>query len=255
MKTYFWLSFFLIVVIAGCATAPKPKINKEEALQIRKLGEAFLAEKKYVPAWRELTRALELDPTDAHIYYDLGIFYYEKKKYSAAIDSYQKALELEPDFATARNNLGVVYMELREWDKAIETLSAITEDYLYVTPHFPHFLMGQAYYYKRDFPQALEHFEECLELQPDFFFAAHWLGKTHLEMGNPGKAVNALENAVELTPAAVFLLDLGRAYAQSGNFKKADESFGKSASLATDAELRKEALEQQRLLRQKTGGR
>ena len=246
----FWCFLCLILVLTGCATAPT-KEKKEEALRVRGLAEAFLAEKKYVPAYRELLKAQEMDPTDAHVYFDLGVFFYEKKKYLSSLENYQKALTLKPDFATARNNLGVVYMELKEWDKAIETLSPITEDYLYATPHFPHFLIGQAYYNKQDFSQAEEHFRESLELQPNFAYAHHWLGKTYLAVGKPEKAVVALEKALALTPGAVFLLDLGRAYAATGNLKKAEESLGQALCLATDEALKKEILEEQQLLKLK----
>lgn len=256
MKARFCLLLVLILVLTGCATtAANKQKQKDEAVRIRQLGEAFLAEKKYTPAYRELMRALDLDPANPHVHYDLGLFYYEKKKHTDAIKEYQKALALKPDFASARNNLGVVYMEQKEWDKAIETLSSITEDYLYATPHFPHFLIGQACFNKGDFQQAQEHFQESLELQPDFFFAAHWLGKTYLEMGNSDQAIRALEKAVNMTPAAVFLLDLGRAYVLAGDLKKAEEAFGQAASLATDPALKEEALRQQGLLRKKTGSR
>lgn len=252
MKAYFWISVVVLLTITGCAANNAKKHTQEEVLRIRSLAEAYLAEKKYVPAYRELIKARELDPNDPHVYYDLGIFYYEKNKLLDAIENYQKALSLEPDFATARNNLGVVYLELKEWDRAIETLMPITEDYLYATPHFPHFLIGQAYFYKADFQHAREHFEACLELQPSFPFAAHWLGKTLIKLGQPEEAVIALKEAIKVTPAAVFQLDLGRAYIAAGNPKKANEAFGKALSLATDNNLKKEILQEQQQLRDKT---
>ena len=135
-------------------------------------------------------------------------------------------------------------MELKEWDRAIETLMPITEDYLYATPHYPHFLIGQAYYHKEDFQHAEEHFEACQDLQPNFPFAAHWLGKTYLAGGQPEKAVN-------LSPAAVFQLDLSRAYARTGNYQKARQALGKAQSLATDSDLKEEIIEERRKLQEK----
>ena len=252
MKAYFWISVFMLLIMTGCAMNQPKKHTKEEVLRIRSLAEAYLAEKKYVPAYRELIKAQALDPEDPHVYYDLGIFYYEKKKLLDSIENYKKALALEPDFATARNNLGIVYMELKEWDRAIETLLPITEDYLYATPHFPHFLIGQAYYHKEDFQHAREHFEACLELQPSFPFASHWLGKTLLKLGKPDEAVVAFNDALKITPAAVFQLDLGRAYVALGNYKMAGEAFGKALCLATDLNLKKEIQEEQQRLREKS---
>ena len=142
-------------------------------------------------------------------------------------------------------------MELKEWDRAIETLMPITEDYLYATPHYPHFLIGQAYYHKEDFQHAEEHFEACQDLQPNFPFAAHWLGKTYLAGGQPEKAVSVLEKAVNLSPAAVFQLDLSRAYARTGNYQKARQALGKAQSLATDSDLKEEIIEERRKLQEK----
>ena len=131
MKAYFWLPVFCVFVITGCANTQNAKKDKVD--KIRKLAEAYLAEEKYVPAYRELMNALTLDPKDPHIHYALGIFYYKREKLDRAIESYQKALELKHDFSTARNNLGIVYMEQQQWDKAIETLTCLTEDYLYAS--------------------------------------------------------------------------------------------------------------------------
>jgi tetratricopeptide (TPR) repeat protein len=244
----------LILIISGCALMERRQ--KEEAAQIRKLGEAFLAEKKYVSAYRELQKAMEMDPTNAHVHYDLGLFYFEKKKYDTAIEYFQKALAINPDFAAARNNLGVVYMELKEWDKAIETLMPLTDNYLYATPHFPQFLTGQAYFHKEDYTRALEHFQASQELKPDFPFAAHWVGKTYLEMKKPDKAIIALEKALKIKPdVPAFLFDLGRAYDAAGNFKKAEDAFEKTVSLTTEEALKKNALEELRLVRKKACGR
>ncbi|MEW6077690.1 MAG: tetratricopeptide repeat protein [Thermodesulfobacteriota bacterium] len=254
MRPFFWLSVVLILIITGCATTETK--NKIEAEQVRKLGEAYLAEKKYVAAYRELQKAMELDPTDAHVHYDMGNFYYEKKKFDTSIEYYQKALVLKPDFSSARNNLGAIYMELKEWDKAIETLEPLVDNYLYATPHFPHLMIGQAYFYKGDFRKALEHFQASRELKPDYPFSAHWMGKTYLEMRNPEKAVQSLEEAVKIkSNIPVFHYDLGRAYAAAGNYKKAEESFDRAASTTTEDQLKKDALEQLRQVRKKTCGR
>jgi len=167
-----------------------------------------------------------------------------------AIESYRKAIKLKPDFATAINNLGGLYMEKGEWDKAIETLGPISGSFIYATPHFPNFLLGQAYYQKKEYATAVEKFKKTLELQPDYLFARHWLGKTYTAMGMTALAVKTLEETVEQAPGmAIFYLDLGRAYKMAGNMKNADAAFGRAASLATDEALKKEATQARQALR------
>ncbi|MFP4040812.1 MAG: tetratricopeptide repeat protein [Desulfosudaceae bacterium] len=244
----------MVLLVAALSVAcASNKTNKEDkALRQRKLGEAFLAEGKYNQAYRELIKAREMNPKDAHVHYDLGIFFYNKKKYDQAIEEYQKALELNSDFAAARNNLGVVYMHKEEWDMAIETLQPIIEDYAYATPHFPNFILGQAYFHKKEYDQAARCFREALDLKPDYFYARHWLGKTELEQGNLEKAVRQIEKAVEEAPrVAVFYFDLGRAQAARGKTEAARRAFGQCLLLADedgDEELKEKALQERKLL-------
>ncbi|ABW68550.1 tetratricopeptide repeat protein [Desulfosudis oleivorans] len=247
MKRLVCLLLLLIMVVSGCASA---KTKKEQADKTRSLGEAFLVEEKYPLAFKEFEKAKALNPKDPLLYYDYGLLYHNRKEFDMAIESYKKAIALKPDFATAINNLGVLYMEKEEWDKAIITLTPISESFIYATPHFPNFLLGQAYYHKKEYAKAVEKFQKALELQPDYVFAGHWLGKTYMAMGQAPRAVKILENTVEKGPAvAVFHLDLGRAYRMTGNMKKAEAAFSQAASLATDEDLKKEALQERASVR------
>lgn len=240
MKRHIWLLILLALLIGGCASA---KTRKEKADKTRSLGEAFLVEEKYPRAFQEFEKTKKLNPKDPLLYYDLGLFYHKRKEIDLAIESYQKAIKLNPAFGTAINNLGGLYMEKGEWDKAIATLEPITESFIYATPHFPNFLVGQAYYHKKEYLKAVAKFEKALELQPDYVFARHWLGKTYLAMGLTAPAVKALEQAVDKGPrVAVFYLDLGKAYVMAGSLQKADAAFSRAASFATDEALKKEIL-------------
>ena len=247
MRRHVWLLLLVIMVASGCAGA---KTKKEQADKVRSLGEAFLVEEKYPLAFREFEKAKALNPKDPLLYYDYGILYHKRRDLNMAIEAYKKAIALKPDFATAINNLGVLYMEKEEWDKAIVTLTPISESFIYATPHFPNFLLGQAYYHKKEYAKAVEKFQKALELQPDYVFAGHWLGKTYMAMGQAPRAVKALESAVEKAPGvAIFHLDLGRAYRMAGNMKNAEAAFSQAASLATDEALKKEALRERASVR------
>lgn len=248
MRRHVWLLFLVVMVAFGCASA---KTKKEQADKTRSLGEAFLVEGKYPLAFREFEKAKALNPRDPLLYYDYGILYHKRKEFDLAIESYKKAIALKPDFATAINNLGGLYMEQEAWDKAISTLTPISESFIYATPHFPNFLLGQAYYHKKEYAKAVEKFQKALELQPDYVFADHWLGRTYMAMGQASRAIKVLENAVEKGPTvAVFHLDLGRAYKMTGNMKKAEASFSQAASLATNEALKKEALKERASVRE-----
>ncbi len=240
-----------LFMMMGCAGM---KQKKDQAKKHRNLGEAYMVEGNFSQAYTQLEKSRQMNPKDPHVYFDLGIFFYHKKKYDSAVANYKKAIALNPDFATAINNLGVVYMEQKKWDLAITTLRPITEQFAYATPHFPHYLIGQAYFHKQQYEKAVYHLRQSLSLQPTYVFARYWLGKVYLAAGETKKATTALEKAVEQVPqAAAFYLDLGRAYQQAGRFKEAAQSFAQAAALATDENLKKEALQLKRLAEKKQG--
>ena len=56
----------------------------------------------------------------------------------------------------------------KDWDAAIAQFQTVAEDVLYATPHFPLTNMGIAYYNKKDYVSAQKHYQDALDLQPEF---------------------------------------------------------------------------------------
>ncbi|MBT4363238.1 MAG: tetratricopeptide repeat protein [Desulfobacteraceae bacterium] len=200
--------------------------EEEKIASIRVLGEAYLREKKYAAAYKNLKEAEKLAPKDPHVHFALGIFYYEKENFDMAIEEYQKTLKLNPEFASARNNLGIVYLAKKEWDKAIACFDELYNNYIYATPHFPMFLTGQAYFHKKDFKNAESFFKKTLSIEPEFVVAMQWLGKTYIETRQISNAIGILEKSVKLSPRVpIFYYDLGRAYVLARKYSKARSAF------------------------------
>jgi tetratricopeptide (TPR) repeat protein len=131
---------------------------------------------------------------------------------------------------------------MKEWDKAIEVLNELTGDLLYATPHYPQFNLGRAYYGKKQYRLAEEHFKRALEMEPEYSQALLWLGLTYLATGRNDEAVAALSSAVEISPNfAQAQYDLGRAYLKLRNYRKAKEAFGKAAVLSPDSDIGRNA--------------
>lgn len=70
----------------------------------------------------------DVDPNDANVHYNLGMFYGAAHRPQDAVDSYRFALALKPDFAAAENNLGNTLRELGDleasqlcYDRLIES--------------------------------------------------------------------------------------------------------------------------------------
>jgi tetratricopeptide (TPR) repeat protein len=118
--------------------------------------------------WREAAelyrRALEQEPDDPVLHFNLGNVLFAMREHSAAADCYQAAVKLDPSYAEAWNNLGNALAELNRWSQAIEAFeTALAKSPGYPEAHFnlaeTHFALGQA-------DAARHHWRECLENHP-----------------------------------------------------------------------------------------
>lgn len=243
MKKNMFIPFLVLLLgllAAGCAADKRTRIRQGEAS--RNLGEAFMQEGKYTAALKELLRAEELTPNDPYLQNDLGLTYLAKERHDLAIRHFKKAIEADPDYAPARNNLGTAYLAKGDWDAAISTLSQLTTDLLYATPHFPLTNLGFAYFQKKDYKTAERHYKEALDLQPQYIIALRGLGRTYLAQRRIPQAIQTLEKASDLAPRFPDLyMDLARAYAAAANDEAALDAYRKVMALAPDSDLAEEA--------------
>ena len=65
-------------------------------------------------------KAVEIDPKDAFVWYNMGIAHKALKKYEKAIECYEKVVEIDPKYAKAWSNMGNTYDDLKKFEKAIE---------------------------------------------------------------------------------------------------------------------------------------
>ncbi len=235
-----FLCVFAAFFVFSCASK-KDTLEQQKikiATTTRNLGQAYLAEGKNAAAYQQLRRAEALNPDDPHTHFALGEFYFRQENYSSAISEYKKTLELKPDYASAMNNLGIVYLALKDWDAAIACFKDVSGNYIYATPHFSLYLLGQAYYNKKEYRSSVKYFKEALKMKPDYVFAKHWLGRTYLKMGKASKAKEILEKAVKQSPdIAEVHYDLGITYQVLRKYKKAFDEYQKVAGLAPESSL------------------
>lgn len=67
---------------------------------------------KYPELIVEFKKAIEIDPGNAELWYDLGGALYSNKQYNEAIAAWQKTLQLNPNHQQARNGMQAVMAEL-----------------------------------------------------------------------------------------------------------------------------------------------
>jgi len=71
------------------------------------LGLAQLQKGNLQRAIELISRAIELNPHNAHFHNHLGEVLRQQNEFHAAVDSYQRALALSPHYAQASHNLGL----------------------------------------------------------------------------------------------------------------------------------------------------
>ena len=60
---------------------------------------------------QKLEEAIELNPTEASLYYNVGVMNMNQGKTDEAIANFNKAIELKPDYSDAYNNIGAAIIE------------------------------------------------------------------------------------------------------------------------------------------------
>ena len=114
-------------------------------------------------------------------------------------------------------------------DIAINALK--TEISLEPREHYPHYLLGAAYFDKDDMEAAIESFKNCLQLNENFQPAIEKLLQTYKETGQLETAINLLEQRVETKPSAADYNTLGIHYYRQGEVNRAVEAFKSAVNL------------------------
>jgi len=105
-------------------------------------------------------------------------------------------------------------------------------------------------YYGRDYPQAIQRFEEMLQKFPASTYADncyYWIGECHFSVGNYAKAIASFRKVFtfsETEKADDAQLKLGYCYLRLGDRKQAAVEFKKVVSLYPDSEYTERAKEE-----------
>jgi len=114
-------------------------------------------------------------------------------------------------------------------DKAIETYQgAIALDNGYYKPHEQ---LGSFYYYRGNYPQAAEEFQQAIDRAPGRFIAYSNLGAALMDMGQFEKAEQALTTSLKLRETAPALNNMGAVLAYQGRDAEAVARYRRAVAL------------------------
>jgi tetratricopeptide (TPR) repeat protein len=234
------LALALATLVTGCAT--DKALKKREADAMRDRGERFLQVNQPTMALKEFLAALELNPNDPYLHYDLAYAYDQKGILDKAEFHLKKAIRLKPDYSDAYNYLGVLYFRKGEVDLAIEQYNKALENIVYLSPQNAHFNLGVAYLSRKQYNLAIKHLEETVSLVPNYAAAYVNLGRAYEGQYKYREARRAYEKAVEFAPnAPEAQLHLGKLLILMGDKRAAIKPLSEVVRLEPDSDMAREA--------------
>ncbi|WKZ32702.1 MAG: tetratricopeptide repeat protein [Thermodesulfobacteriota bacterium] len=239
-------SIVLLVLLSAALSACGASLAKKKAqadIHYR-LGEVHLMERNIADALKELTKAVDLQPDNAHYRNALGYAYFVRGMGKEAHKAFDKAISLDPALSDAHLNKSALYLEEGEWDRAIAAAGKAAENIFYKSPEFAYNNMGWAYYNKRDYRGAVEYFSKALQANPGFALAHYNMGLAYEKAERLKEAVEAYRAAVNAAPNFLDAhFNLGMALAKYKDKAGAVKAFDRVIELAPESDKAQSARE------------
>jgi DNA-binding winged helix-turn-helix (wHTH) protein/TolB-like protein/tetratricopeptide (TPR) repeat protein len=167
-------------------------------------------------------KALELDDTisDAHVMLGLYKMNYEWN-WSEAERELKRAIELDPNNDGAHSEYGSYLIKMGRIDEAIVMRKRALD--LVPPSTFPVIAnLGNAYYFARQYDEAIKYHQRALELNPHFSRSHLAIGQAYVQLGKYEQAIAEINQAITLSGGDVkAIATLGHAYAVAGRHAEA----------------------------------
>ncbi len=134
--------------------------NPHNPLAQKLFGNALFHKGKLVEAESRYRMALDIDPNNIDLMYDLAIVLYYQARLTEALVQLKKVLTADPEYSPA------------------------------------HYRLGLACYHLGQFDDAVSHFKTCIELTPDYEMAHYHLGVVYAKMGKVDEAMLQFNHAL-----------------------------------------------------------
>jgi tetratricopeptide (TPR) repeat protein len=184
------------------------------------LGIALLKRGETREAYKELTMALELEPSNYLAGLTMARLHFAEGRIKEAEDCYHRLVQLHPDDAAAEIGLSTVLIRTERYDEAYLHLSSAVK--IDRRNSFAHFLLGLVCIQKSDLRSALNEFRAASNLDlrnPDIY---HAIGVAYTLQGEHLRAEKAFKTALTLAPdSSATVISLARTLI---GFQKSDQA-------------------------------
>ncbi|OFZ70368.1 MAG: hypothetical protein A3K03_00950 [Bdellovibrionales bacterium RIFOXYD1_FULL_44_7] len=197
-KIVLFLSFLLIIVQVGCASAPTQRTlsKKEKARLLVEAANGALFEGDAIGALQLLKSAEAQDDSLPELYHSRALAFYSKRDIQEAIKASEIAVKLKPDYADANNTLGKLLMDDGQYKKAEAPLLVAANDPLYREAFKANTNIGILYYRQNQFGKAVKHLTKAIEEAPANSCISHYYrGHIYLRAGDLKSAINDYDKA------------------------------------------------------------
>lgn len=173
-------------------------VNLEAQQEYEKGRKALMEEMNFPAGIVSLEKAVKLAPEYQEAHLLLGTAYMDNKQYDKAEREMRRTLEINPRLAAAYFGLGAV---LRQRQKYAEAEKKLLEG-LKLEPKSAqgHFVLGQVYFAKGDLTKAGPEVGQTLQLKPDFAEAYLLAGNLFLKARKAENALQMFEEYLRLAP-------------------------------------------------------
>ncbi|MBB5327971.1 FG-GAP-like repeat-containing protein [Tunturiibacter gelidoferens] len=186
------------------------------------LGTIYLNNKQYDDARRCLKETLRLSPSDADAWNNLGLISGEEGKYDEALEEFRSAARANPNYELAVQNMLRIYQFKNlpaEAQKAMEELIALAPQNSGL-----HLGLAMTLVAQNSMPPAIEQLQTAIRLKPNNTEARNNLGAVFMRIGRNREALDQFEECRRLAPDFDRpYINSALAYRASGQSTKANE--------------------------------
>lgn len=177
--------------------------------------------KKIDTSEKAFAKAVQLDPTHQKAMYELAKYHLGHKNYPEVETICKKALESEPENIEIIGVLAQSYYYKGWWREAIDLFNQLLD--MGVDTLFVRNKLGRAYYEKRMYPEAIEAYEEVLAYDDEDWGTLITLARLYNFNREYNKAINYAIKALKYKnlPLDDVYFTLGRGYEFKKEFPKA----------------------------------
>lgn len=205
------LVLLVTALLPACATTTaEDEIRKLEARSSYEAGVKSIADGRVSLGLASLRQAAEVEPGNPLYRNAVGAVLLNVGRFPDAQVEFQKAVELDPTYADAFHNLGSAYAEQGKWDEAIGAYKKALAQTIYASPENTYNNLGYAYWALDRRKDAEDAFRAALQLEPRLVPSHFWLGVLLQKEGRGDEAKAHLRAARDLAPASM----LGRRAAE-----------------------------------------